>query len=89
MESLRILPSEDPTNPLPPNIEEDLPYYNERMMKKQEPESIDKEVIRKWIKETYKDPYNLAVEICIPDELRLELSLKYLQLHELITGETI
>ena len=63
--------------------------YNERMMKKQEPESIDKEVIRKWIKETYKDPYNLAVEICIPDELRLELSLKYLQLHELITGETI
>ena len=63
--------------------------YNERMMKKQEPESIDKEVIRKWIKETYKDPYNLDIELCIPDNLRLELSLKYLQLHELITGESI
>ena len=63
--------------------------YKERMMKNQEPESIDKEVIRKWIKETYKDPYNLDIELNIPDNLRLELSLKYLQLHELITGESI
>ena len=58
-------------------------------MKNQEPESIDKEVIRKWIKETYKDPYNLDIKLNIPDNLRLELSLKYLQLHELITGESI
>ena len=35
------------------------------------------------------DPYDLNIEIWIPDELRLELSQKYLQLHELITGEKI
>ncbi len=63
--------------------------YKDKMLKNEEPESIDKEIIRKWIKNTYKDPYDLSVKISIPDELRLKLSLKYLQLHELITGETI
>ena len=59
------------------------------MLNKQEPESIDKEIIRKWVKNTYKNPYDLSIDIIIPDELRLELSLKYLQLHNLITGESI
>ena len=59
------------------------------MSNKEEPESIDKEIIRKWVKKMYGDPYDLNIEIWIPDDLRLELSLKYLQLHELITGETI
>lgn len=63
--------------------------YEKRMLNKQEPESIDKEIIRKWVKNTYKNPYDLSIDIIIPDELRLELSLKYLQLHNLITGESI
>ena len=63
--------------------------YEKRMLNKQEPESIDKEIIRKWVKNTYKNPYDLSINIIIPDELRLELSLKYLQLYNLITGESI
>ena len=59
------------------------------MLNKKEPESIDKEIIRKWVKHTYKNPYDLNTEIIIPDELRLELSLKYIQLLNLITGESI
>lgn len=63
--------------------------YEERMSKGQEPESIDKEFIRRWIRETYKDPYDLTIELNVPDELRLELSTKYLLLHEFITGEKL
>ncbi len=63
--------------------------YDERMSKGEEPESIDKEIIRKWIKKTYGNPYDLNIDIHIPDELRLELSMKYLQLYQLITGNKI
>jgi len=63
--------------------------YDERMLKGEEPESIDKEIIRKWIKKTYKNPYDLSIEINIPNELRLNLSEKYLQLYHLITNEPI
>ena len=35
--------------------------YNERMLKGEEPESIDKEIIRKWIKKVYKNPYDLKI----------------------------
>ena len=62
--------------------------YIERLLNKQEPDCIDKEFIRKWIKNTYEDPYDLNVEIIIPNEMRLDLSSKYVQLFELITGET-
>ena len=63
--------------------------YDERLSKGEEPESIDKEIIRKWIKKTYKNPYDLSIEINIPNELRLNLSEKYLQLYNLITNEHI
>ena len=63
--------------------------YEEKMLKKEEPDSIDKEIIRKWVKNKYKDPYDLNIEINIPDELRLELSSKYIQLLMLITGDSI
>ena len=62
--------------------------YEKRMLNKKEPESIDKEIIRKWVKNTYKNPYDLNIDIIIPDDLRLELSLKYIQLLNLITGES-
>ena len=63
--------------------------YDERMLKGEEPESIDKEIIRKWVKKKYGNPYDLNIDIHIPNELRLELSMKYLQLYELITGNKI
>ena len=61
--------------------------YKERMSNGEEPESIDKEIIRKWIKNTYENPYDLTIEINIPNELRLSLSNKYLQLYNLITNQ--
>ena len=61
--------------------------YKERMSNGEEPESIDKEIIRKWIKKTYENPYDLTIEINIPNELRLSLSNKYLQLYNLITNQ--
>ena len=63
--------------------------YKEKISKNEEPDSVDKEIVRKWIKKTYENPYDLTVEINIPNELRLELSAKYLQLYTLITGNTI
>ena len=63
--------------------------YDERMSKGEEPESIDKEIIRKWIKKTYGNPYDLSIDINISNELRLNLSEKYLQLYSLITNEQI
>lgn len=63
--------------------------YDERMSNGEEPESIDKEIIRKWIKKTYGNPYDLSIKINIPNKLRLNLSEKYLQLYSLITNEQI
>ena len=63
--------------------------YNERFKDNKEPESIDKEVVRRWVKENCGDPYDLDNKIEIPDDIRMLLSSKYLQLHELITGRCI
>ena len=61
--------------------------YLERLNNKKDPESIDKEIVRNWVKNNYEDPYDLSKEIVIPDNVRTHLSSKYLQLYELITGE--
>lgn len=61
--------------------------YLENLRNNKEPESIDKEIVRKWVKNNYTDPYDLTQEIMIPDDVRVELSCKYLQLYELITNE--
>lgn len=63
--------------------------YDEKMLKGEEPESIDKEIIRKWIKKTYKNPYDLSIDIKIPNELRVNVAEKYVLLHKLITNEEI
>ncbi len=62
--------------------------YEERTRNNLEPENIDKDIIRKWVKKNYKDPYNTD-NIEIPDDLRYKVSSAYLQLHELITGKEI
>ena len=61
--------------------------YKVRFVNNEEPESIDKEIVRKWVKENTKNPYDLNENIEIPDELRLKLSSKYLQLYKVITGK--
>jgi phosphoribosylaminoimidazole-succinocarboxamide synthase len=59
--------------------------YEERFRKGQEPENIDKEFFRLWFVENC-DPYNDKVLPKAPDELVIELSRRYIQLYEMITG---
>ncbi len=60
--------------------------YEERFAEGQEPENIDKEFLRLWFAENC-DPYNDATLPPAPDELRVELSRRYILLYEMITGE--
>ena len=59
--------------------------YAERMQQGLEPESLDKEFFRLWLREQGFD-YGLPKPE-ITDEVRLSLSLKYIELFERITGE--
>ncbi len=61
--------------------------YDERFSSGQEPENIDKEFIRLWYRE-HCDPYNDKELPQAPDELRMELSRRYVQLYERITGQS-
>ena len=63
--------------------------YEERHSKGEEPDNIDKEFIRKWVKSTYGDPYKEGLEITVPEEMIMEMSSRYLLLHELITGKDL
>ena len=62
--------------------------YAERFAQGKEPENIDKEFLRLWYRE-HCDPYDrTAVLPDPPRDLVLELSRRYLQLYEMITGQT-
>jgi phosphoribosylaminoimidazole-succinocarboxamide synthase len=61
--------------------------YEERMTKGEEPKSFDKEFLRLWFKEN-SDPYKDATLPDAPQELVEELSRRYIQMYEQITGET-
>ena len=64
--------------------------YQQRFNNQQEPEMIDKEFIRKWVKSQYSDPYNMKPEeFGITDEMRLKTTNRYLQLYNIITGEEL
>ena len=60
--------------------------YTERFAADQEPENIDKEFLRLWFKD-HCDPYNDKELPPAPEELVIELSRRYIQLYEMITGE--
>ena len=60
--------------------------YAERFATGQEPENIDKEFLRLWFTKNC-DPYNDKTLPPAPDELVIELSRRYIQLYEMITGE--
>jgi phosphoribosylaminoimidazole-succinocarboxamide synthase len=61
--------------------------YEEKFAKGEEPENIDKEFLRLWFKE-HCDPYKDKVLPEAPKELVIELSRRYIQLYEMITGKT-
>ncbi len=60
--------------------------YAERMAQGQEPENIDKEFLRLWFTKNC-DPYNDKELPPAPKELVIELSRRYIQLYEMITGQ--
>lgn len=61
--------------------------YKERFNNGKEPESIDKEIIRKWVKKNY-DPYDRNQNIVIPDEMKKLVMNRYIQLNEIITDNS-
>lgn len=61
--------------------------YDERMREGKNPDNIDKEFIRLWFKD-HCDPYKDEKLPEAPNDLRDELSRRYLQLYEMITGES-
>lgn len=58
--------------------------YDQRMAEGKEPESLDKEFFRLWLKEQGFDYGKPKPDIT--DDVRLMLALKYIQLHDRITG---
>jgi len=59
--------------------------YKERFERDLEPENIDKEFLRLWFKDNC-DPYKDEVLPDAPEDLVVELSNRYIQLYEMITG---
>ena len=60
--------------------------YISRFNEQKEPENIDKEFLRLWFKKNC-DPYNDNKLPQAPEDLIVELSLRYIQLYEKITGK--
>ncbi|OGG49993.1 phosphoribosylaminoimidazolesuccinocarboxamide synthase [Candidatus Kaiserbacteria bacterium RIFCSPHIGHO2_01_FULL_54_36b] len=60
--------------------------YEERMAAGEQPKSFDKEFLRLWFKENC-DPYKDATLPDAPPELVEELSRRYIQMYEQVTGK--
>ncbi|MDO5577273.1 MAG: phosphoribosylaminoimidazolesuccinocarboxamide synthase, partial [Fibrobacter sp.] len=60
--------------------------YQHQFDNGKEPQNIDKEFLRLWFRENC-DPYNDKVLPDAPDDLVVELSSRYIQLYEMITGQ--
>lgn len=61
--------------------------YHERFSLGKEPENIDKEFLRLWFVD-HCDPYNDKILPEAPQDLIVTLAARYIQLYEMITGET-
>ena len=60
--------------------------YDERFKKGEEPEYFDKEFLRLWFKD-HCDPYKDKIIPKAPPELVAELSRRYIEIYETITGK--
>jgi len=63
-----------------------LESYQERFAKGEEPEYFDKEFLRLWFKD-HCDPYKDEILPKAPPELVAELSRRYIEIYETITGK--
>lgn len=61
--------------------------YEQRIASGEEPQSLDKEFIRLWFRQVC-DPYHDEVLPKPPQDLIVELSLRYIDAYERITGKT-
>jgi phosphoribosylaminoimidazole-succinocarboxamide synthase len=61
--------------------------YDERFSKDLDPEYFDKEFLRLWFKD-HCDPYKDAILPKAPPELVAELSRRYIEIYETITGKS-
>ena len=62
--------------------------YQSRFNQGLEPENIDKDLVRKWIKKEYEDPYSMT-NFDVPSDLIETVSERYLQLFNIITGSSL
>jgi len=60
--------------------------YQQRFESGLAPDMIDKEILRTWYNKN-SDPYNQDTLPEAPDDLKILLSERYIQLYELITGK--
>lgn len=63
-----------------------LGSFEERVAKGEEPEYFDKEFLRLWFRD-HSDPYNDAVLPEAPADMVAELSRRYIEIYEQLTGE--
>ena len=61
--------------------------YQDRYNRGQDPESIDKEIMRRWIRDNY-DPYDQKVTINVPQDMKDLITRRYIQLYEIITDDS-
>lgn len=63
--------------------------YGERFARGEEPQSLDKEFFRLWLREQGFDPANPAALLpTVTDDVRLNLAARYIDLFERITGKS-
>lgn len=60
--------------------------YEARLAEGQEPRSLDKEYLRRWMAETH-DYRGEGPPPALPDEVRVEAAKRYIEIYELITGK--
>jgi len=64
--------------------------YFHKFAKREEPESLDKEIFRGWLMKNYPDIFpDIKIDQQIPsigDDIRIELAYKYISSYEMITG---
>ena len=62
-----------------------LDDFQKRFAAGQEPRSLDKEYVRRWMKETHNyDGDGAAPQV--PDDVRVEAAMRYIEIFELVTG---
>lgn len=60
--------------------------YASRHAEGLEPESLDKEFLRLWVRANHPNPYDLTIPMNVPDDVVVEFSTKYIRLFETVTG---